>query len=125
MTKRTRLLTRRQAVGAAGALGAGAVGVVQGIGLAAPSGAAEGACSLTPEATEGAFHIEDAAFRSDINEGKPGTPLRLELTSRDLTAGDRLRVRPGASYLVGATRPAPRAGDPSPVPKTIENPLRP
>lgn len=98
MSKPSRALTRRQALGAAGAvgLGAGAVALTRSTGLAEgiTGSTPTGACSLTPEATEGPFHIEDAAFRSDITEGKPGTPLRL-----DLVVGEAESCRP----IPGAT----------------------
>ncbi|HUQ64188.1 MAG TPA: intradiol ring-cleavage dioxygenase [Acidimicrobiales bacterium] len=41
------------------------------------------ACVLTPEMTEGPFYIAKEAVRSDITEGKPGTPLHLVLTVVD------------------------------------------
>jgi protocatechuate 3,4-dioxygenase beta subunit len=41
------------------------------------------ACVLSPEMTEGPYYIPDEAVRSDITEGKPGTPLHLVLTVVD------------------------------------------
>jgi protocatechuate 3,4-dioxygenase beta subunit len=35
---------------------------------------------LTPELTEGPYYIEGEKLRRDITEGRPGLPLRLELT---------------------------------------------
>lgn len=42
-------------------------------------------CVLTPEMTEGPYYIGSEPIRSDITEGKPGTPLRLVLTVVDAT----------------------------------------
>jgi protocatechuate 3,4-dioxygenase beta subunit len=50
-----------------------------------PSGAAV-ACVLTPEMTEGPYYLNGEAVRSDITEGKDGTPLRLELLVADASA---------------------------------------
>jgi protocatechuate 3,4-dioxygenase beta subunit len=36
-------------------------------------------CVLTPEQTEGPFYVDGAKLRRDITEGRPGTPLALEL----------------------------------------------
>ena len=36
-------------------------------------------CVLTPELTEGPFYVSGEALRRDITEGKPGTPLLLDL----------------------------------------------
>ena len=40
-------------------------------------------CVLAPEMTEGPYYIAGEAIRSDITEGKPGTPLALVLTVTD------------------------------------------
>ena len=37
------------------------------------------ACVLTPEMTEGPYFVDGDAVRSDITEGRPGTPLTLKL----------------------------------------------
>ena len=36
-------------------------------------------CVLTPELTEGPYYVPDEKLRSNITEGKPGTPLLLHL----------------------------------------------
>jgi protocatechuate 3,4-dioxygenase beta subunit len=51
----------------------------------ASSGTASASCVLMPEMTEGPYYIADEAIRRDITEGKPGTPLRLDLTVLDAT----------------------------------------
>lgn len=43
-------------------------------------------CVLMPEMTEGPYYIADEAIRRDITEGKPGVPLRLDLTVVDAAA---------------------------------------
>ena len=50
---------------------------------------------LAPETTEGPFYIDGQA-RSDITEGKPGTPLRLALTIATVN-GSTCRPLPGAA----------------------------
>lgn len=42
-------------------------------------------CVLTPELTEGPFYVDDALFRRNITEGKPGTPMVLRLSVVDAT----------------------------------------
>jgi protocatechuate 3,4-dioxygenase beta subunit len=42
-------------------------------------------CILTPSLTEGPFYFDASQVRSDITEGRPGTPLELTLTVQ--TAG--------------------------------------
>jgi protocatechuate 3,4-dioxygenase beta subunit len=39
--------------------------------------ATAGSCLLTPEQTEGPYHIDVGLIRSDISEGRPGIPLEL------------------------------------------------
>ena len=39
----------------------------------------EAACVLTPEMTEGPFYLDINKVRTDITEGRPGTPLALSL----------------------------------------------
>jgi protocatechuate 3,4-dioxygenase beta subunit len=67
------------------------IGAAAGTGLSAAFGAraltAFGAdsenvttCLLTPEVTEGPYWIDNKLTRRDVREGKPGTPLLLELT---------------------------------------------
>lgn len=43
-------------------------------------------CVLVPEMTEGPYYISGEAVRSDITEGKPGTPLELRLTVVNATS---------------------------------------
>lgn len=50
-------------------------------------------CVLTPSQTEGPYFFETGLMRSDIREGKPGTPLALEL---------RVLRADGCSPLAGA-----------------------
>jgi protocatechuate 3,4-dioxygenase beta subunit len=38
------------------------------------------ACVLTPELTEGPYYVAGEKLRRDVTEGRPGTPLRLNLT---------------------------------------------
>lgn len=52
--------------------------------LAATLGATT-ACTLTPEVTEGPYYIDLNNVRTDITEGKAGTPLTLRLTVADAT----------------------------------------
>jgi protocatechuate 3,4-dioxygenase beta subunit len=80
-------LTRRQSLIRL----AGAAAVVGGAGSAlrlATADAASGTeavsrglvqCVLTPELTEGPFYVSGQKLRRDISEGKPGTPLLLNL----------------------------------------------
>lgn len=57
-------------------------------------GAAQVDCVLTPETTEGPFFIPLNRVRSDITEGKEGTPLTLDLTVVD--AGSCRPIRDAA-----------------------------
>jgi len=43
------------------------------------------ACVLTPEVTEGPYYLDLDKVRSDITEGKDGTPLDLKITVADAT----------------------------------------
>ena len=54
-------------------------------------------CVLTPEMTEGPYHIDGEAVRSDITEGKSGVPLRLVLTVVGATG---CKAVPGAAVDV-------------------------
>ncbi|MFC6356676.1 intradiol ring-cleavage dioxygenase [Luethyella okanaganae] len=42
-----------------------------------------GACRLTPEETQGPYYFDVDAIRSDIREGRPGTPVTLALRVYD------------------------------------------
>jgi hypothetical protein len=52
-----------------------------------------GACVLTPEQTEGPYYLDNDLVRSNIVDGHPGTPLRLELLVEDPSCAPR----PGAA----------------------------
>jgi protocatechuate 3,4-dioxygenase beta subunit len=75
------LLTRRGLLGLAAAGLGSTVWPVEGS-EAGPDAVATGAvrCVLSPELTEGPYYIPGEPVRRDITEGRPGTPLRLELT---------------------------------------------
>jgi protocatechuate 3,4-dioxygenase beta subunit len=100
MTHRPDLLSRRQAMGLFAGLGAGVVAAACGGGSsskgassstrttsAGASGttASSAACVLTPEVTEGPYYLDLDKVRSDITEGKEGTPLDLKITVVDAT----------------------------------------
>ncbi|MBN8870494.1 MAG: intradiol ring-cleavage dioxygenase [Solirubrobacterales bacterium] len=85
-------LTRRQALAAAGTLGAGAAlagtGVIGKLGEEAESelgpGVAEAAsCVLTPSMTEGPYFVDELIKRSDITGGQSGVPLTLTVNVFD------------------------------------------
>ncbi len=48
--------------------------------------ATEEICVLTPELTEGPFHLADHLIRQDITEGRPGVPLKLKLKVLNTTS---------------------------------------
>jgi protocatechuate 3,4-dioxygenase beta subunit len=77
-----RVLRRREALIALGALGTGAVLI--GCGTDAPS-AAQGAaaCTLTPETTEGPYWVDLNLTRRDVRDGHKGVPLALSMTVQD------------------------------------------
>jgi protocatechuate 3,4-dioxygenase beta subunit len=100
MTEGPDRLSRRQAMGLFAGLGAGVVAVACSGGSsskgassstrttsAGASGttASSAACVLTPEATEGPYYLDLDKVRSDITEGKDGTPLDLKVTVVDAT----------------------------------------
>jgi protocatechuate 3,4-dioxygenase beta subunit len=103
---RDRSLTRRRALNLLGAAGVVAVGAACGGGSSGASrrqsssttaGASSAApssstapvgtvsCVLTPEMTEGPYYLTGEPVRSDITEGRAGTPLALALTVVDAT----------------------------------------
>ena len=45
----------------------------------APTAGTPGSCTLYPEQTEGPYYVAGDLLRSDLREGKPGTPLTLDL----------------------------------------------
>ena len=71
----------------AAALGAGAWKTVSSDDAAGagPAGVASGAvtCLLAPKMTEGPYYIPNEKVRRNITEGRPGTPLTLQLTVAD------------------------------------------
>jgi protocatechuate 3,4-dioxygenase beta subunit len=73
-----RLLRRREALIALGALGTGAALI--GCGGNGSDGEAQAAtCALTPETTEGPYWVENALTRHDVRDGRKGVPLYLAL----------------------------------------------
>jgi protocatechuate 3,4-dioxygenase beta subunit len=70
-------ITRRQALGAFGAAGAGAVLGVRS--LARSSDAEAAACVLTPEQDEGPLSVDLGLLRSDITGDRTGVPLQLRI----------------------------------------------
>ena len=88
-----RHLTRRQALGIAGAAG---TAVVLGGGAAklisnmaedpddVTAATAARSCKLTPEVTEGPFYVALDKVRRDITEGRPGVPLTLKVRVIDV-----------------------------------------
>ncbi len=57
----------------------GGGGVATG-GTSGTGGAPVGACSVYPQETEGPFYQDLDLVRSDITEGRPGTPLSIEVS---------------------------------------------
>ena len=99
----SRLLDRRQALGALGAIGLGAVAAACSSGKttsnaastaasssgttgAASSSSVAASCILTPEVTEGPFYLDINDVRQDITEGRAGSPLALHVTVVDSTS---------------------------------------
>src|SRR4051794_129944 len=73
-----RVVRRREALIAMGALGAGAV--LLGCGTDAPTEARGASCTLTPEATEGPYWVDLDLTRRDVRDGRKGLPLLLTMT---------------------------------------------
>jgi protocatechuate 3,4-dioxygenase beta subunit len=44
-----------------------------------PTASTPGSCTLYPEQTEGPYYVDADLVRADLREGKPGTPLTLDL----------------------------------------------
>jgi protocatechuate 3,4-dioxygenase beta subunit len=85
-------ISRRASLASLGGLVAGAAGLA---GLratedagAGPAGVASGlvSCVLAPEQTEGPYYVDDAAFRRNVTEGRPGVPLTLRLRVVDASS---------------------------------------
>lgn len=84
-------ITRRESLLKAGGVVAAALGaggwkldaLAEDAGAAAggPAGVASGgvSCVLTPEQTEGPYHLDGHKLRRNITEGRPGVPLTLQL----------------------------------------------
>jgi protocatechuate 3,4-dioxygenase beta subunit len=86
-------LTRRRMLGV---MGAGATLVAVGCtqpGTPTPPGGGGGICQLAPRQTEGPYYIRNNLVRRDITDGRPGTPLRLELRVQNRACA----ALPGAS----------------------------
>jgi protocatechuate 3,4-dioxygenase beta subunit len=78
----TRFLSRRQALRSVLAAPASAILTEKAHAAQAPPAAADqppGQCRLLPQAVEGPYYFDPKLVRSDIAEGRPGIPLRLEL----------------------------------------------
>ena len=101
MARRPHLLSRREALAAAGAGAIALYGVACGddnqastttSGTTTTAGAdastGEASCVLTPEQTEGPYYIADSLMRSDITEGRDGTALQLRLKVQDASSCD-------------------------------------
>jgi protocatechuate 3,4-dioxygenase beta subunit len=78
-------MSRRASLASLGSLAAGAAGLA-GLKRADEAGAGPAAvasglvtCVLAPEQTEGPYYVDDAAFRRNVTEGRPGVPLTLRL----------------------------------------------
>ncbi|MDE3720468.1 intradiol ring-cleavage dioxygenase [Nocardiopsis sp. N85] len=76
------------AVGVAGCAGDTAEGGGTAAGGSTPSpGATDQVCVLSPEVTEGPYHLDGMLVREDITEGKQGFPLELAITVVDFENG--------------------------------------
>jgi protocatechuate 3,4-dioxygenase beta subunit len=89
----TSIVTRRQAVGMAGAAGAalllsrvsGPEGLLESLGVSDVAQAAATSCVLTPSKTEGPYFVDEKLNRSDIRSDptdgsvQPGTPVSLTM----------------------------------------------
>jgi len=110
MPNSSELLSRRQAIGLLAGLGAGVVAAACGgggssskgassttttrsssSGTSATTGSKGAACVLTPEVTEGPYYLDIDKVRSDITEGKAGTPLDLKITVVDASGCTPIR----------------------------------
>ena len=77
----TRVINRRNALGAAAALPFALAAGRSTVALASP---ASTHCILTPQAVEGPFYFDPHLQRSDVTEGRPGVPLVLRMTVLDV-----------------------------------------
>jgi protocatechuate 3,4-dioxygenase beta subunit len=75
-----RPVSRRDfARGVAVGIAAAALGACGRSAAASSASGASPACTLYPEQTQGPFYLDARLLRRDLTEGRPGTPLRLEL----------------------------------------------
>jgi protocatechuate 3,4-dioxygenase beta subunit len=79
-------MRRRRVLLAAGGAGLGALAFASPVGrrlaselLLGRDARAQATCTLSPEQTEGPYHIEDALLRRNVTEGRPGAPLYVSL----------------------------------------------
>src|SRR5262245_60772825 len=73
-------MARREAMALLGAAGAAIAFGCDDNTPTSPDGSGNPACAVTPTETIGPFPSRTDLFRSDIREGKSGTPLTLTLT---------------------------------------------
>jgi protocatechuate 3,4-dioxygenase beta subunit len=80
MTEHDLTLSRRALIGAAAGAGLSAAFGVRALAALGADSENVTTCLLAPEVTEGPYWIDNKLSRRDVREGKPGTPLLLELT---------------------------------------------
>ena len=80
MTEHDLTLSRRALIGAAAAAGLSAAFGARALAALGADSENVTTCLLAPEVTEGPYWIDNKLTRRDVREGKPGTPLLLELT---------------------------------------------
>lgn len=86
-TTGSRLLSRRSALSAAGAVTLGVAGVTSIVEAVSAAGSAAAtmapgrmyACALTPELTEGPYYLPLDVVRKNLTEGRPGVPMALRV----------------------------------------------
>jgi protocatechuate 3,4-dioxygenase beta subunit len=100
MDRGRHLLSRREALAAAGAGALALYGVACGddnkatptsTAATGNSSAESASCVLTPEQTEGPYYIADSLIRRDITEDRDGTPLELRLRVQDAESCDSVK----------------------------------
>jgi protocatechuate 3,4-dioxygenase beta subunit len=80
MTEHDLTLSRRALIGAAAAAGLSAAFGARALTALGADSQNVATCLLAPEVTEGPYWIDNKLTRRDVREGKPGTPLLLELS---------------------------------------------
>ena len=80
MTEHDLTLSRRALIGAAAGAGLSAAFGARALTALGADSENVTTCLLAPEVTEGPYWIDNKLTRRDVREGKPGTPLLLELT---------------------------------------------